>query len=118
MSDKNMREHPRASVDLAVKMRSGGEAWAGNHIKNISLGGVFVAGDRLLSFGSELELEFSIPGAPSIKCKGLVIWTTKQYPDRGGGSTGMGLRLSGLSVADMRQISLLVKEQLETAGAA
>jgi uncharacterized protein (TIGR02266 family) len=118
MAEQKKRQHPRVQVDVAVKVRSGGEAWASGQIKNLSLGGVFIASDRLLPFGAEPELEFVLPGSPTIRCKGLVIWTTKQYPERAGGLSGMGLRLIGLSLADMRRIDELVRERLDNQGAA
>jgi uncharacterized protein (TIGR02266 family) len=117
--DEQRRAHPRVQVDIVVKLRvSTADAWDGAHIRNISLGGIFIASERLLSFGSEVDLEFTVPGAPPIRCKGLVIWTTKQFPDRGGGAIGMGLRLSQLSVADMRRIEALVKDRLGSEDAA
>ncbi len=108
------RQHPRIEADIAVSIRAdGGGMMSTGRIRNVSLGGVFVE-MAPLPFGTELDMTFSLPAGPqrSLRCQGYVAWTTKESPERSPGMDGVGIRLSGLSVADMRALSEYIKEQL------
>ena len=47
-----------------------------------------------------------------MRCKGFVIWTTKEAPDKANGKHGVGVRLMELAVAEMRNIADAVGREL------
>lgn len=109
----NKRQHPRVKSDISVSIRlkSGGTVSAGR-IRNISLGGVFIEMEPY-KFGTELGLTFTLPTGSRLQCAGYVVWSTKNEPDRAGGMQGNGLRLTDISVADMRGLSEFVQHETE-----
>lgn len=107
------RAHPRVSSDItvSVKVKGGGPVTAGQ-IRNISLGGLFIEMEPL-KFGVELDLTFRVPGGKSnMRCTGYIVWNTDTNPDRAR-MTGVGVRLTDITVADMRALSDFVATQLE-----
>jgi uncharacterized protein (TIGR02266 family) len=111
---ESTRQHPRVVTNLEVEVRTkdGGPVTVGR-IRNTSLGGVFIE-MKPLSFGTELELTFSLPGVPTpLSCAGYVVWSTKEDPQRAGGMQGNGIRLANLSVADMRHLQTFVRKKLD-----
>jgi uncharacterized protein (TIGR02266 family) len=112
----NKRVHPRVNTALRAKLSlNSGEVLTTGQIRNISLGGVFIETATLLAFGTDLDLEFALPGkgSPVIRCKGYVVWNTKTDPKRGGGLSGMGLRLTNIEVQEMRSLAAFIDGQLE-----
>ena len=66
-----------------------------------------------LPFGSELELVFTLPKPSStLRCGGYVAWSTKSQADP---IQGVGVRLTDISVADMRSLASFVDHQLSAA---
>lgn len=78
------------------------------------MGGVFIEMESPLPFGSELSLEFSLPVAPRvIRCQGFVVWSTKSSPERSpDGMEGIGVRLMGIGITEMRVLNEYVAETL------
>ena len=109
------REHKRVNASITVKVRSpDGRRATTEQIKNISLGGVFIEMENPLAFGTDIELEFSLPTeARVITCKGFVVWSTKTAPERGGGSQGIGVRLMDIGVREMRILNEFIEGQLK-----
>jgi Tfp pilus assembly protein PilZ len=89
-----------------------GRMHASGHILNISLGGVFIEMENPPGFGNELDLEFTLPDT-TMKCRGLVVWSTKTSPERAGGRSGIGVRLMKIGVAEMRILDQYIAERLE-----
>ena len=97
-----------------VARHPGGKSIVAGQIRNISLGGVFIAMEEPPAFGADLDLEFSIPtGDQNIRCKGFVVWSTKSNPEKAPGLQGMGVRLTDISVQEMRMLSEFIKTRLE-----
>lgn len=112
--EKPKREHPRVGSDIqvTVRLKDGGPTNAGR-IRNLSLGGVFIEMDPL-AFGATMQLTFALPGAPrALSCSGYVVWSTAQEPNRASGLRGNGIRLTDISVADMRLLSDFVDKRLD-----
>ena len=99
-----------APPSAAVTIRVGaGLTHKATEVWNISLGGVFIAMGEPLKFGEEASFEFALgPGTPTVRCKGFVIWTTREAPEKANGKKGVGVRLMDLAVADMRNIADVV----------
>ena len=99
---------------MDVKVRSpDGKRSSTDRIRNISLGGVFIEMKEPLPFGTDIELEFELPVDPRvIRCKGFVVWSTKETPERGGGTDGIGVRLMDIGVREMRLINDYIEGKL------
>ncbi len=114
MTSDSRRAQPRVQASISVKMRvPGGQTTNTERIGNISLGGIFIYMEDPISFGAEVDLEFSLPVAPRvIHCKGFVVWSTKNEPDKAARmGHGIGVRLMDIGISDMR----LLAEYIETA---
>lgn len=112
---KAKREHKRVNATIDVKVCTpDGSRSSTDRIRNISLGGVFIEMNEPLPFGTDVELEFELPINPRvISCKGFVVWSTKDSPERGGGTPGIGVRLMDIGVREMRQLNDFIEAQLK-----
>jgi hypothetical protein len=107
------RAHPRVQTKIEAKVKlPDGRTHISGQILNISLGGVFIEMDSPIGFGTELDLEFSLPSG-SIRCRGLVVWSTRSAPMRAGGLSGVGVRLMKIGVSEMRQLETFIAERLD-----
>lgn len=113
MESKIKRAHPRVAtrIEARVKLPDGRTLVTG-HILNLSLGGVFIEMENPVGFGHEFELEFALPDA-TIRCRGLVVWSTKTAPQRAVGHSGVGVRLMKIGVGEMRQLETYISTRLE-----
>lgn len=110
------RRAQRVNANIVVKLRlPNGETASAEHIRNISLGGVFIAMADPLAFGSELALEFQLPAAPKVvRCGGFVTWSTKTSPERmKENGPGIGVRLTDIGIADMRRLAQFIEDWME-----
>ncbi|MEK7704021.1 MAG: PilZ domain-containing protein [Myxococcota bacterium] len=112
MDDKK-RQHPRIDSDIHVTVRlADGCPTNAGRIRNLSLGGVFIEMEPL-AFGATMQLVFTLPdGARPLTCTGYVVWSTKVEPKRAAGMDGNGIRLTDISVSDMRLLSDYVSKHL------
>ena len=95
-------EHPRRAgrvdVELPVAIELSGETFGGI-ARNIGIGGMFVAADRVSRIGDELLLTFSIPGqTKSVSVRGEVRWVRASFVSERGDVLGMGLRFVEVSI--------------------
>lgn len=109
------REHQRVDTNLSVQVRSpDGRRATSEKIRNISLGGVFIEMKDPLAFGTDIDLEFMLPdGKRTIRCTGFVVWSTKTSPDRADGRKGIGVRLMGIGVQEMRVLNKFIEHELK-----
>jgi hypothetical protein len=114
MSAKTAEERANATSSATVTIRlAGGKSVKSTKVWNISLGGVFVQMSEPLAFGAEGDFEFSLgPGVGTVRCRGFVIWSTRESPEKGNGEQGVGVRLTDLGVAEMRSIADVVGRNL------
>jgi hypothetical protein len=114
MGDKD-RAHPRVSASIHVNVTVAtptGRSVRAEKIANISLGGIFIEMPDPPGFGAELNLEFKLAqDRPAIRCKGFVVWSAKGKTDVADGRVGMGVRLTDLSVADMKSVSDFIEDR-------
>lgn len=67
----------RVNVRVPVAIESGGERFSAASV-NVSLGGIFLDMPRLLQPGTEMLLEFTLPGAPQpTLVRGKVAWLNR-----------------------------------------
>ena len=103
---------PRGSLRVKLKRPNGRRLDAAS-VWNISLGGIFIEMPEPLSFGEDLQLEFELSGQSlPLICKGFVVWSTKDSPEKGGGKNGMAVRLTEVGIAEMRTIASRVGQEL------
>ncbi len=79
--------------------------------KNISIGGMLMAGDRIPKVGERFPIEFVLPdGKTRIDCTGEVVWT-KHHGSEGSGADGVGVRFVDLDDKKMKAIEHWIKRQ-------
>ncbi|HEX7127624.1 MAG TPA: response regulator, partial [Thermodesulfobacteriota bacterium] len=68
----------RVDVRVPVSLESGGTRWAATSV-NVSLGGIFIEMPRLFQPGTEMLLEFALPGSPPVPMlvRGKVAWLNR-----------------------------------------
>jgi len=104
--------HPPPVTSVKLRLPNGQRA-SEKDIWNTSLGGVFIHMLEPLAFGTELSFEFVFAhGEPNIACSGYVVWSTREAPDRAPQRSGVGVRLVGLAIADMRRLARGVGQDL------
>lgn len=120
MAGPGNRAHPRvtvsatASVSLSTKE---GRILKADRIANISLGGVFIEMPDPPGFGAELSIEIKLSNDhPAMRCKGFVAWSTKGDPGMAEGRSGIGVRLMGLNIADMKTLSAYIEHRVAKKG--
>src|SRR5215470_14135990 len=86
MSDQEKRRDPREPVTLLVEYE-GADDLLGDYTENLSSGGTFVATNRELPIGTEVQLVLGFPGLlEPIAISGTVRWTRD---DEGGSGAGI-----------------------------
>ncbi len=104
-----------ADSKLFAKLRMpDGQRVATSAIWNTSLGGIFVEESAPMAFGVEVVCEFEPQerGARAVRCRGFVVWTTRQFPARAPGKQGFAVRLTDIGIADMRILAEQVGRDL------
>ena len=83
------RRHPRAEVDLAVLCRTEDAAYR-DFARMLGAGGMFVETENAPPVGSQVSMEFELPGlAGPIEIGAQVVWTRGALES---GPSGMGLQ--------------------------
>ena len=109
------REHPRMSLEsrVTVRLPDGSEVVPGC-IRNISLGGLFVALPTPPAVGCQLRLEIGLdPLDPAkvLTCTGRVVWSTGVAEELGPEMRGVGIQFEGVSDIDLHRIAELIAAQ-------
>lgn len=105
-----LRIHDRASIRLPVTFSCNEISYTGV-IRDISLGGMFVATLMLLSPGSEVDLEFALPGSDeALHIHAQVCWI-REYSPVGNAHPGMGFRFVDPEEAVRAKIDQYVQGQ-------
>ena len=107
MATRQKRAHRRVATNITATIRAPDRvAVKVGHIRNISLGGVFLEIPEPLPFGTDIDVEFSLPSAAGvIRCKAFVVWSTKDNPEKAEGKQGIGVRLTDIGVKEMRDLA-------------
>jgi len=77
---------------------------------NISAGGMFLKSERPHPVGSELELEFALPGRDGVVSVAARVVRTVPPGNRGGYEPGMGVEFTEIDPADKKAIEEFVRE--------
>ena len=102
----------RVDVALTIDLESASVAFAGV-TRNIGIGGLFVAAERIGRPGDELALTFSLPGTPRrLSVKAEVRWIRESFVSEDEEPPGMGLRFLNLSpYATVTLVDFLRREE-------
>ncbi len=100
------RRQPRLKVDGRIQSREllkPEEPFAESRLKDISQGGVRMSAASLLSKGTQLVLELSLPGLKrSIRTIAQVVWIRKEWPAK---SCECGLQFTQIQGEDRSAIT-------------
>lgn len=100
------RKHERTPISLQVKYR-GLDTFFYDYALNISHGGIFIKTRKPLARGSEVEIEFEVPGAPrKLLTRGRVVRVIFPGEDEME-PAGMGVEFEPLSETDREMIDAL-----------
>jgi len=72
------REQPRVRMETEIDLTSASNFFSG-FSENLSDGGVFVATDRRVPIGAEVELAFRLPDGTEVRGRGVVRWTRSSH---------------------------------------
>jgi c-di-GMP-binding flagellar brake protein YcgR len=72
--------------------------------RDFSVGGAFLRSDLLFEIGEELDVEFQLPGGPTVRTRGRVVHVARDPVTDGGAAPGMGIAFSNLSERDREAV--------------
>ncbi|HJU03767.1 MAG TPA: TIGR02266 family protein, partial [Nitrospiraceae bacterium] len=103
------RIQPRLSLVLKVKYSTSGGKCVESRAGGIGGGGLFIESTAPLAVGTDLELEFALPGSASdwMAAKGTVAWVCPKS-DQYTFSPGMGIRFTDISAEARAQVLAFV----------
>lgn len=100
------RQSPRADFLVRVDYQTVDELFS-DFARNINEGGMFVETDKPPAIGTEVSLQFRIPGSDEpVTSSGRVV---RIAPARGGSPPGMGIEFDGLDEESRKRINELVR---------
>ena len=101
--DVHERKEPRYASHIKIKFGQQKDALFTDYTVNINTGGLFVSSPKLLPVGSELFVEFGLPGVDKmISCRARVAWVNEGVPPlKRDLPVGMGLGFVGISLDEM-----------------
>jgi CheY-like chemotaxis protein len=104
--DVHERKEPRYASHIKIKFGPQKDQLLSDYTVNINTHGLFVSSPRLLPAGTELFVEFSLPGVDKdISCQARVAWINEGVPPlKRDLPVGMGLGFVGISLEEMNLI--------------
>lgn len=102
---RERRKHERKPVHVRIRYRVV-DQFLEDYIKNVSLGGIFVATSDPLPPRTRLKIQFSLPGMKSLlETEGIVVHSVERRGSkRGAEVSGMGIKFSDLSAEAKKAI--------------
>jgi len=102
------RKSERVGLVVRVTVQSVDELFS-EFARNINEGGIFIETDSPQPPGSEVELQFKLPGSDElIAVTGTVVRTTED--DSGNDSRGMGIEFGNLNTGARHRINELIRQ--------
>ncbi|HZI13527.1 MAG TPA: TIGR02266 family protein [Myxococcus sp.] len=93
--DKDARRNGRVRMHTSIDMRSDSNFFTGFSM-DISEGGVFIATVDAVQPGTQVELDFTLPGGKPLKVTGVVRWVREANPRMPELMPGVGVQFTGL----------------------
>ena len=115
--DVHERKEPRYASHIKIKFGQQKDKLLSDYSVNINTGGLFVTSPRLLPVGTELFVEFGLPGGDkAVACRARVAWVNEGVPPlKRDLPVGMGLGFVGISLDEMNVIREYIKDNELTA---
>ena len=115
--DVHERKEPRYALHIKIMFGQHKDKLLSDYTVNINTGGLFVTSPRLLPVGTELYVEFGLPGIDEIvSCRARVAWVNEGVPPlKRDLPVGMGLGFVGISLVQMNVIREYIQNNALTA---
>ena len=108
ISHAGQRKTPRTSTVIQIDYHTA-ESFFRDFVDNISAGGMFIATPKPLEPGTQLRLEFLLPGCDyPIRVNGEVTWSRSVSSE--GQRRGMGVKFASLSPNAKDKINTIIKQ--------
>lgn len=102
-----VREFPRLTLKLKAEYRTA-ESFMESYMKQVGQGGLFIEHKDPPQMGSELEVNFNLPGdSKMIHAKGKVVWRMTTHSELF--AKGVGLKFTEISDEDRKRIGAFVE---------
>jgi uncharacterized protein (TIGR02266 family) len=102
------RNYPRAPLSIRVRYGSASGGLKEGFTGIMGGGGISIETVHPLPVGSEIVIEFSLPGKTGhVRVEGLVVWVRSEF-DPKGLAPGMGIQFKKISATDREKILDLV----------
>ena len=106
------RNYPRAPVSIRIQYKDPQKGMKEAYTAIMGGGGLFIDAVSPLPVGTDVSLEFGLPGqAGSVKVDGQVVWVRPEF-DPKGFSPGMGIQFKKINEADREKIVQFVMHTL------
>ena len=106
------RNYPRAPISIRIQYRESQQGAKEGFTAIMGGGGLFIDTVSPLPVGTDVGLEFGLPGQPgSVKVDGQVVWVRPEF-DPKGFSPGMGIQFKKINEADREKIMQFVMRVL------
>jgi type IV pilus assembly protein PilZ len=106
------RDYPRAPVSIRIQYRTGQNGAKEGFTAIMGGGGLFIDTLSPLPAGTDVSLEFGLPGQTgSVHVEGQVVWVRPEF-DPKGFSPGMGVQFKKINQADREKIVQLIMRVL------
>ena len=115
--DVHERKEPRYASHVKIKFGQERDKLLTDYTVNINTGGLYVSSSKLLPVGTNLFVEFSLPGNDTlISCQARVAWINEGVsPIKRDLPVGMGLGFVGVGLDEMNVIRQYIKDHALTA---
>jgi len=106
------RDYPRAPVSIRIQYRAGQKGAKEGFTAIMGGGGLFIDTVSPLPAGTDVSLEFGLPGqAASVHVEGQVVWVRAEF-DPKGFSPGMGIQFKTINESDREKIMQFIMRVL------
>ena len=104
--DVHERKEPRYASHIKIRFGEQRDMLLSDYTVNINTGGLFLSSPKMLPVGTQLFVEFSLPGIDKIvSCQARVAWVNEGMPPlKRDLPVGMGLGFVGISLEEMNVI--------------
>ena len=107
-NSKERRKDPRKPVHIRIKYKIINQFFE-DYIKNISLGGIFVATVDPLPVRTRLKVQFTLPNMKNtIRTEGIVVHSIRQSEKDKPQVSGMGIKFSDLDAETKRLVEAYI----------
>lgn len=106
------RNYPRAPISIRIQYREAQKGVREGFTAIMGGGGLFIDTVSPLPVGTDVSLEFGLPGqADSVNVDGQVVWVRPEF-DPKGFSPGMGVQFKKINEADREKVVQFVMRVL------